>query len=100
MHIQIEEQEATRTVMNVAGQQVAVICRIKTVSPAVVDYKTVAEFVGANQRQDDGDWVVDVPGLGEVSWPDRDDLVSEVLAALNEHGISVTGGPPAYDLDR
>jgi hypothetical protein len=59
MHLQIEEQEATRTVLNVAGQPVAVLCRITTVCPAVVDYK-----------------------------------------ALNEHGISVTGGPPAYDLDR
>jgi hypothetical protein len=100
MHLPIEEQEVTRTVLNVAGQQVAVICRITIVCPAVMDCQTVADFVAANQREDDGDWVVDMPGLGEVSWPDRDDLVIEVLAALNEHGISVTGGPPAYDLDR
>jgi hypothetical protein len=100
VNLQIEAQDTTRTVLDVSGQPIAVLCRITTVCPAVLDYQTVADFVTANRRQDDGDWVVDVPGIGEVSWPDPDDLVIEVLSALNDNGVSIKGGPAAYDLDR
>jgi hypothetical protein len=100
MNLHIEVQQTTRTVLDVAGQRVAVLCQITTVCPAILPYQAVADFVTANRREDDGDWLVDVPGVGEVNWPDRDDLVIEVLQALNESGVSVSGGPPAYDLDR
>jgi hypothetical protein len=100
MNLQIVAHDTTRTMLDVSGKSVAVLCRITTVCPAELPYQTVADFVTANRREDDGDWVVDVPGIGEVSWHDRDDLVIEVLQALNEAGVSIKNGPPAYDLER